>query len=135
MCPICLAINTNIATPEGPVLVQNVRVGSKVWSVDKNGNKVAATVVRTTQSKTMPTHRVVHLVLTDSRELWVSPNHPLTNGSHVGGLQPGDIYDGAKVKIAELVPYRSSATYDILPDSDTGYYFADGILLGSTIHQ
>jgi hypothetical protein len=31
-----------------------------------------------------------------------------------------------------LVPY-TSATYDLLPSGPTGTYFADGVLLGSTL--
>jgi hypothetical protein len=31
------------------------------------------------------------------------------------------------------VPYLHDATYDILPDSSSGAYFASGVLIGSTL--
>jgi len=54
---------------------------------------------------------------------------------------PGDLYDGASVASAQLVPYGGDATYDILPSGDTGFYWANGlpakagVLLGSTLHS
>jgi hypothetical protein len=38
------------------------------------------------------------------------------------------------VVFLEDVPYEGSATYDLLPSGDTGLYWADGILLGSTLN-
>jgi hypothetical protein len=40
---------------------------------------------------------------------------------------------GREVSSAAVVPYGFDATYDILPDSDTGAYFAGGALIGSTL--
>ena len=34
---------------------------------------------------------------------------------------------------AELVPYQYERTYDILPRSSSGTYFAGGLQLGSTL--
>jgi hypothetical protein len=31
------------------------------------------------------------------------------------------------------IPYEHDATYDILPDSTSGAYFASGVLIGSTL--
>jgi hypothetical protein len=33
----------------------------------------------------------------------------------------------------ELFPYDHPATYDLLPSGATGFYWADGILIGSTL--
>jgi hypothetical protein len=33
----------------------------------------------------------------------------------------------------KLVPYDGKATYDILPATSTGFYFAGGALIGSTL--
>ena len=35
----------------------------------------------------------------------------------------------------ETVPYRHEYTYDILPASDSGTYFAGGVLVGSTLAE
>src|SRR3989338_5930321 len=133
MCPICLASNTRIATPDGEVNVKEVTVGMRVWSVNARGEKAASTVLLVSHTDAPKTHRVVHLVLSDSRELWVSPNHPSANGLLVGSLRSGDAFDGAIVRLADLVLYWDEKTYDFLPDSDTGSYVANGILLGSTL--
>jgi hypothetical protein len=36
---------------------------------------------------------------------------------------------------ARSVPYAHDRTFDILPDSDTGTYYAGGVLIGSTLAQ
>jgi hypothetical protein len=35
----------------------------------------------------------------------------------------------------DRVSYDGDATYDILPAGPTGFYWADGILMTSTLHQ
>jgi hypothetical protein len=81
------------------------------------------------------THNVVHLVLADGRELWVSPAHPSADGRQVGQLQAGDQLDGGIIRYTSLVRYTSYATYDLLPAGETGYYWANGIMLASTLKE
>jgi hypothetical protein len=131
--PICLSSSAMISTPQGEVRVTNIHEGMIVWSLDKNGNRVSERVVRVSRTEVPADHHVVDLVLSDGRELQVSPGHPTTNGKTVGDLNPGDAYDSAFVEKADLVQYGDEATYDILPAGDTGYYFANQILLGSTL--
>lgn len=133
MCPICLASNTRIATPQGDVNVRDLKVGMPVWSPDAEGKKISRVIVRVSKTPVPSTHLVVHLVLDDAREVWVSPQHPLMSGRPISTLVSGDVYDGAKVVSAQLVPYWDTATYDLLPDGDTGAYWANGILLKSTL--
>ena len=132
-CPICLASNTDISTPNGDVNVKDVEVGTLVWSVNARGEKVASAVTAVSRAAAPPTHRVTHLALSDGREVWVSPEHPAADGRPLGSLRAGDVFDGAAVRSAELVPYWDRETYDILPDGDTGTYWANGILLRSTL--
>jgi hypothetical protein len=33
----------------------------------------------------------------------------------------------------ERLPYRGGATYDLLSSGDTGFYWANGILMGSSL--
>ncbi len=40
---------------------------------------------------------------------------------------------GQPIRDATLVPYRHTVTFDALPASETGTYFADGILVSSTL--
>jgi hypothetical protein len=133
MCPICLAENTRIATPDGPVPVQALRAGMLVWTQDGRGGRVAAPLLATSRVPVPATHRVVHLQLSDGRELYASPNHPTADRRWLGALQAGDTLDGATVIRADLIAYTASATYDLLPAGETGFYWADDVLLASTL--
>jgi Hint domain len=132
-CPICLARGTRIATPDGEVSVEDVRVGMHVWSIDATGRRFVAIVARIGRTPVPPTHEVVRLVLDDGRVLQASPGHPLADGRLLGTLMAGDSVDGATVMSATLEPYDGGFTYDLLPDGPTGTYFADGIPLSSTL--
>ncbi|MDO8617550.1 MAG: hypothetical protein Q7N87_01500 [Candidatus Uhrbacteria bacterium] len=133
MCPICLASNTFVATPNGDVKVTDLKIGMPVWSLNAHGKKVPRTIIKVSQTPVSASHKVVHLILSDGREVWVSPNHPILNGHPIMSLHTGDIYDGAKIVSTDLVPYWDTATYDLLPDGDTDAYWANGILLESTL--
>ena len=132
-CPICLAEGTLIDTPAGPVPVQNLRVGMTVWTMDEAGTRTAQPVLQVGKTVVPANHMVVHLVLADGREVWVSPGHPTADGRYVGQLQAGDSLDGSLVRSASLIAYQAYATYDLLPAGQTGFYWANGILLASTL--
>jgi hypothetical protein len=132
-CPICLARGTRIATPNGNVPVETLRVGDLVWTLDDTGRRVAQPLLRVGSTPVPPTHEVVHLLLDDGREAWVSAGHPTADGRSVGGLAVGDELDGAQLVGIERVTYAGGATFDILPVGASGTYWANGILLGSTL--
>jgi hypothetical protein len=132
-CPICLAAGTLINTPGGPVAVEDLQAGMIVWTVDQAGERVARPVLRTRRTAVPASHRVVHLVLDDGRQLWASSGHPAVDGRTMGKLQAGDRLDGALVRSTRLLPYESGSTFDLLPAGETGFYWANGILIGSTL--
>jgi hypothetical protein len=132
-CPICLAASTLIATPNGPVQVTDVRVGMIVWTKAADGSRIAAPVVEVGSMEAPATHRMVQLVLADGRELLVSPGHRAADGRQAGDLRVGDQLDGSTIRKWELVPYAGGRTYDLLPAGATGFYWANGILLASTL--
>lgn len=132
-CPICLARGTQIATPSGDIAVENLKIGDIVWTLDATGARAAAPLVQIGSTPVTATHRVVQLRLSDGRSVDVSPGHPTADGRTVGDLAAGDFYDGAVVVSAELVPYAGGATFDLLPAGATGTYWANGVLLGSTL--
>ena len=132
-CPICLSGSTLIDTPSGKVLVKDLQIGMFIWTIDKAGHRVSGVITKTSKVPVPLTHKMVDLILSDGREVFASPGHPTVDGRTVQDLAVGDIYNGSSVVSANLVSYHQSATYDILPDSDTGYYWANGILLGSTL--
>ena len=132
-CPICLARGTRIAVPGGSVAVERIRVGMTVWSTDRDGRRIRATVLRVGRTPVPASHEVVRLVLADGRTVLVSPGHPTPDGSAVGALRAGDHFEGTRVRSAALVRYRGGFTFDLLPSGPTHTYYADGILLGSTL--
>jgi hypothetical protein len=132
-CPICLAEGTLIDTPSGPVPVQDLRPGMLVWTEHRAGGRVAKRVLQIGKTVVPSTHQVVHLILDDGRELWVSPGHPTADGRRVGQLRAGDQLDGGTIRSASLERYPTYAVYDLLPAGETGFYWADGILLSSTL--
>lgn len=133
-CPICLAKNTLIDTPLGQILVQELKVGVPVWTVNKFGQRVSGVVSKTNFVQVHSDHKMVNLILNDGRNLLISPGHPTINGSTVGDLITGDLYNGAIVISSDRVSYGDGYTYDLLPSGETGFYFANGILLNSTLH-
>jgi len=134
-CPICLAAGTWIDTPEGTVAVEDLRVGSPIWTVSASGERVPATILETVRVGVPARHQMVHMVLSDGRELWASPGHPTADGRTLGNLKIGDALDGARIRLLERVTYQGFETYDLLPSGDTGLYWADGILMGSTLSK
>lgn len=140
-CPICLAKDTLIDTPLGEIKVQDLQIGAPVWTLDASGHRAIGFVIKTSRTPVPLDHKMVELLLEDGRTLLVSPGHPTADGRTVGDLVPGDFYDGARVISSLQVPYSAGFTYDILPaligvegtSGQTGFYFANGVLLGSTL--
>jgi len=132
-CPICLSANSEIKTPSGEVNVKDIKEGMNVWSTDSNGTIIKSKVIKINKVFVGDAQKIVDLQLEDGRELFVSPNHPTYDGKTISALKIGEKYDGSTVKSTELVQYKYQFTYDILPDSQTGNYFANGILVGSTL--
>ncbi len=132
-CPICLAGNTLIDTPHGSIMVSSLRPGTAVWTADKNGNRRESTVDKISHTPVPSEHQMVHLVLDDGRELFASPGHPTADGRIMASLSTGDIIDGVRIRSVQRTPYHESFTYDILPAGETGFYWANNILVGSTL--
>ncbi len=132
-CPVCLAKGTFISTPSGFVAVENLQVGMKVWTINNQGEKIEVKIAKIGKTPVPDTHYVTHLKLKDGRELVVSPNHPTIDGKKIGTLVSGDVIDSSEIISTSLERYTSAYTYDILPEGNTGAYWADGILIGSTL--
>ena len=132
-CPICLSRGTLIDTPLGFLKVNELKEGTPVWTVDAFGIRRLGTILETVSRPVAVGHLMVHLVLNDGREIYVSPGHPTPDGRKIGDLSLGDIVDGGCVVSAKRIPYREAYTYDILPSGETGLYWANGIPVKSTL--
>ncbi|MGI0040798.1 MAG: Hint domain-containing protein, partial [Nitrosopumilaceae archaeon] len=132
-CPICLSEDTVIDTPKGVINVKELKEGMSIFTQDASGNKIIGIILKTGNAIVPFTHKMVHIILDDNRELYVSPNHPTADGRLFGELLIGDTLDNSKIKSVELVPYIGTHTYDILPLDQTGFYWANGILIKSTL--
>lgn len=132
-CPICLVIGTLIDTPGGPVPVEQLGKGMVVWTVDDMGRRTTARVLETAATQVPASFQVVRVRLNDGRTVTASAGHPTAEGQALGDYQAGDTLDGALVVAVEHLAYDGGATYDILPSGTTGVYWANGVLLKSTI--
>ncbi len=130
---ICASPDTPIATPGGDRAIATLRVGDLVYSVDQGHLKI----VRLLRINRTPVqhHSVVRVELATGVVLNISGRHPTADGRTFAGLALGDQLDGVRIQRVSVVPYQHAATYDILPDSDSGAYFAGGVLVGSTLAQ
>jgi hypothetical protein len=132
-CPacICASPDTPIATPTGSKPIAALREGDVVYSVDQG--RVRAVPIQQTKRVAVERHVVTRVVLANGSTLEISAPHPTADARHFGDLRAGDTLGGVVVLSASIVPYAHDFTYDILPASDTGTYFAGGALIGSTL--
>ena len=131
-CPICLAEGTLIDTPDGPVPVEKLQQGMMIYTQDDAGKKIAGVIMATASAQSPTSFQIIRIVLNDGRIVSASPGHPTTDGRTIGELKVGDTLDGGIVAAVTAVPY-SGYTFDILPEGGTGFYWANGILLKSTL--
>jgi hypothetical protein len=129
----CLSVTARIDTPGGAVPVAQVRPGMSVLSTDLSGRSITVKVLRVHHTAVPASHMMVSLRLADGRRLLVSLGHPLPNGEPVSSLVAGEQFEGTSVVSAARVRYGRPYTYDLLPAGPTHTYFADGILMGSTL--
>ena len=134
-CPICLVKGTLIDTPQGQIPVEQLVKGLAIWTMDAAGNRIAGKIIETASTIVPTSFHVLRIELNDGRNVTASPGHPTADGKAIVDYQVGDILDGAVVIAVTDITYENGVTYDILPDSATGVYWANGILLGSTLKK
>jgi len=103
-----------------------------VYSVH-HGKLVAVPIVLTNRVPVTGTHHMVEVRLSNGRVLSISPSHPTADGRTFADLAPGNVLDGVAIDSVRRTPYTEAYTYDILPDSDSGSYFAGAVQVGTTL--
>ena len=134
-CPICLVKGTLIDTPQGQIPVEQLIKGMVVWTTDDAGNRIAKEIVATASTIVPASFQVIRIELGDGRTVTASPGHPTTENRTLADYIVGDELDGARIVAVEYIMYGGGMTYDILPAGTTGFYWANGILLGSTLKK
>jgi hypothetical protein len=129
---VCTAKDTPIATPSGERPISELRVSDLVYSVHR-GKLVAVPIVMTNRVPVTGLHHMVEVRLSSGPVLSISPSHPTADGRTFADLATNDALDGVIIESVRRVPYTEAYTYDILPDSDSGAYFAGGVLIGTTL--
>ncbi len=129
--PICLSEKTKILTPKGYKEVNKLKKGDYV--ISDNGEPAYLTETRKVR---VYNHTISKVELDDGTILEVSPGHPTgPTSAKVGSLKPGYKLDGRIVVSNKFVPYEGKYTYDVLPNSLTGNYYANGVLIGSSLYM
>lgn len=131
-CSTCASPDTPIATPDGERAIATLGAGDLVYSVEHEA-VVAVPLLKTSRHRVGHHHRVVGIALANGAVLRISPGHPTADARVFGDLVPGDRLGEVEVVRVGLVPFDGEFTYDILPASTTGFYFAGGALIGSTL--
>lgn len=129
----CLSVSDRIATPTGSVQVTQITPGMQVWSTDQQGRRISVKVLEVHHTAVPATHMMVSLHLADGRAVLASLGHPLPDGQPISTLSVGQRFEGTHVTSDTRVVYGKPYTYDLLPAGPTHTYFADGVLLGSTL--
>jgi hypothetical protein len=128
---ICASPDTPIATPLGERPIAELAVGDLIFSVDDNA--VVAVPIERINRTAVFDHHVVRVTLASGAVLEISAGHPTADGRTFGDLEARDQLGGVPILAVEVVPYTYPYTYDVLPRSDSGAYFASGALVGSTL--
>jgi len=127
----CTAADTPVATPTGDRAIAELRPGDLVYSV--HDRQIRAVPILRTNRVPVENHRMLRVRFASGSVIEMSPGHPTAEQVPIASLSVGQELAGECVVGIASVPYTQPYTYDILPASDSGSYFADGVLVGSTL--
>ena len=121
--------DTLISTPKGNVKISKIKFGDFVLSY----NKEVVRVIKISKVK-VKNHKVIRVKLDNDVVLKMNLDHPIGPiGPKFRDLMVGHEIDGHSVVLFKLIPYKEKYIYDILPQSRSGTYYANGILIGSSL--
>lgn len=132
----CLPEFAKVSCPRGEVNINELNTGDTVWTKNKDGKKIAMPVLIANKVAVSDAHLMVHIDLADGRNIQVTAGHPSSvNDKIMGDFEIGDYCDGSIIVNKYEMIYSEKFTYDILPEGETGFYWINGILLGSTLYN
>lgn len=132
----CLPASTLIACPSGPIAIDQLKEGDLVLTINPKGETVQAPLKWINKVSINDKHSMLIVDLADGRSLQVTPEHPSSfENKTINQFEVGDKLDGSIIVKKEMKVYNEAYTYDILPEGETGYYWANGILIGSTLSK
>lgn len=126
--PNCCSADTRIRTSSVDKRIQDIKEGDLVIS---DVNKPVK-IIKTNKIE-VKKHKILFVRLNDGTVLEISPEHLTSDGKKFKNLKLGDVIDGRLVVEIKLKNYNYKYTYDILPDSGSGNYYANGVLIRSTL--
>lgn len=129
----CLPPNTAIKTPNGGTQIKLLNIGDTVLSINNKKEIIEVPIISKDSVNVSINHKVLKIALADGRELQVTPEHPDANYYQLIKHKIGEFLDGSAIIGMEIVDYRYEYTYDILPKSSSGVYWANDIKIGSTL--
>ena len=132
-CKLCVCANpaTPIETPDGARPISELKVGDLVYSVEHD--TIVPSPIVEIRRRPAKGHVVPQVAFSNGQIVQISGQHPTADGRTFAQLQAGDMLGSLSVTSVEWVTYEQPYTYDILPATDTGYYFAAGAMIGSTL--
>ena len=130
----CLPASAQILTSLGNVSIDLLKEGDKVITVNLKGEKLEMPIKIVNKVEILENHTMVLVELKDGRKLQVTPGHPSAiDNKNLGEFVLGDKLDGSEIVKITDIAYTEKFTFDILPEGATGFYWANGILIGSTL--
>lgn len=128
----CFTSNTEIETLTGKVKIKDIILGTEIWSLNSNGKRVISKVIKTSKSITNNTEMAV-LTLDNEQKLTGTSNHPIFNKSTLGLIKTGESFENIKITNTSTYTSNNEEVFDILPNTDTCVYFANGIPVLSSL--
>lgn len=122
----CNGPDVPVATPDGPRPIADLAVGDPVYSVENGA--VVSVPVEAVITRAAPLSGFVLVEVEGGRSFVTSAAHPLAGGLTVGALAGSE-----RVVSVSVAPRPADWTTDILPASESGAYFVEGIVFASTL--
>lgn len=130
----CLPSSTQILTSKSSISIDQLKEKDSILTMNLKGKISTMPIKLINKVLVSHQHTMIILDLADGRKLQVTPEHPSAiPNKTIDEFEIGELFDGSKIINKLKIDYKEEYTYDILPEGETGFYWANGILIGSTL--